>query len=76
MIIKKYIISIILAVYLMLFFSETAYAYIDPATGSYLFQILLAGLLGAMFAVKMFWKSIKNFTVNLFSKNKNSDLDE
>ena len=76
MFIKKLITSTFLAVYLLIFFCETAYAYIDPATGSYLFQILLAGLLGALFAVKMYWKSIKSFTVNLFSKNKNSDTDE
>jgi len=44
------------------------FGYIDPGTGSYLLQILLAGLLGAAFAIKMFWQNIKNFFKKLFNK--------
>ena len=40
---------------------RTAYAYIDPGTGSYLFQLLIAGLFAGAFAVKIFWKKIKAF---------------
>lgn len=36
-------------------------AYLDPGSGSYLLQLLLAGLLGAGFAVRMFWGRIKDF---------------
>jgi len=39
-----------------------AHAYLDPATGSYVIQILMAGLLGALFALKMFWRSVRTFT--------------
>ena len=38
-----------------------AHAYLDPATGSYVFQILMAGLLGILFALKMFWRSVMTF---------------
>ena len=49
-----------------------AYAYLDPGTGSYLIQILLASLLGAVFAIKVFWKKIIARFERLFSKeNKN-----
>ena len=48
---------------------QPAYAYIDPATGSYLLQIILAGLLGALFAIKMFWKNLKLFFGKLFNKS-------
>ena len=41
--------------------ASPAHAYLDPATGSYVFQILMAGLLGALFALKMFWRSIRTF---------------
>ena len=34
-------------------FTQDAHAYIDPASGSYLLQFLLAGLLGGLFALKM-----------------------
>ena len=43
-----------------------AYAYLDPGTGSYFLQLLIGGLLGALFSIKMFWKNIKNFLGNLF----------
>jgi len=41
--------------------ASPAHAYLDPATGSYVFQILMAGLLGALFALKMFWRSVRTF---------------
>ena len=49
-----------------------AYAYIDPGTGSYVLQILIAGLVGASFTIKLFGKRIKLFLSGLFSKNKDS----
>ena len=33
--------------------------YIDPGSGSYILQVALAGILGAAFAVKSYWTSIK-----------------
>ncbi|HMD90625.1 MAG TPA: hypothetical protein VKF38_15835 [Anaerolineaceae bacterium] len=33
--------------------------YLDPGSGSFLLQILLAALLGIAFAVKIYWKKIK-----------------
>ncbi len=45
-----------------------AQAYLDPGTGSYLFQILIAGLVGGLFALKLFWKQIKDFFQKLFGK--------
>jgi hypothetical protein len=48
-------------------FPRPAYAYLDPGTGSYILQLILAGLLGAAFAVKLFWKNIKTFFKTLFS---------
>jgi len=45
----------------LLLFQEHAHAYIDPGSGSYLFQIMLAGLVGAAFALKSCWLKIKNF---------------
>jgi len=47
-----------------------AYAYLDPGTGSYIFQLLIAGLLGGLLAIKIFWSSIKKFFLNLFSGKK------
>jgi len=48
---------------------STAYAYIDPGTGSYLFQMLMAGLLGSAFAIKMAWRNVKTYISQIFSSN-------
>ncbi len=36
-----------------------AHAYLDPGTGSYVFQLLVAGLLGGSFFFKSIYKKIK-----------------
>ncbi|MFQ5526267.1 MAG: hypothetical protein ACE5GX_08395 [Thermoanaerobaculia bacterium] len=62
---------IILALVLLAFSSTpSAHAYIDPATGSYVLQILVAGFLGAMFALKLFWHRIVLFFQGLFSRSR------
>jgi hypothetical protein len=53
-------------------FPQRAYAYLDPGTGSYIFQLIIAGLLGASLAIKIFWQNIKTFFSNLFSKGQNT----
>ena len=53
--------------------AHDAYAYMDPGTGSYLFQLLMASILGALFAIKMYWKSLKVFFKNLFSRDCGAD---
>ena len=36
-----------------------AWAYLDAGTGSYLFQLAVAGLLAGMMTVKIYWMRIK-----------------
>lgn len=43
-------------------------AYLDPGSGSYLIQILIAALLGSGFVIKAFWKNISAFFAKLFGK--------
>ena len=54
-------------------------AYLDPGSGSFIIQMLLAGLLGIGVGVRIYWKKIVAF----FSKKKGAsgqdeldDLDE
>jgi hypothetical protein len=62
--------KLLLSVFLLLtLFVTGVYAYLDPGTGSYLFQIMLATLVGAAFAVKTYWIKIKDFFKKLFYKN-------
>lgn len=43
--------------------------YIDPGTGSLILQILFASVFGALFAIKLFWSKIKNWTLKAFGKD-------
>ena len=49
-------------------FPRSAHAYMDPGTGSYILQLVIAALLGVSFAVKMFWMRIKTFFISLVSR--------
>ena len=51
----------ILLTFLSLAFPQKAYAYIDPGSGSYFLQLLIAGLLGALYSIKIFWNRIRSF---------------
>jgi hypothetical protein len=35
------------------------HAYLDPGSGSFLLQLLIAGIVGAGFLIKVYWKKIK-----------------
>ena len=64
-----------LATFVVLFFllfPMPVYAYLDPGGFSYLLQIVLAGLVGAIFAFKNLILRVKTFFVNLFSKKEAS----
>lgn len=54
-----------------LLFPLFVYGYIDPGTGSYIFQIIIAAFVAVSFAIKVYWHKIKKFTGRLFhSKEK------
>lgn len=52
--------------------ASNAHAYLDPGTGSVFLQMFIAGIVSALFAVKMCWRRIVNFFSGLF-KGKNND---
>lgn len=46
-----------------------AHAYIDPGTGSLIFQIVVGGTMAVGLAVKVFWRRI----TSLFSRRRSTD---
>jgi hypothetical protein len=50
-------------------FSAHAHAYIDPASGSFLLQILLATLFGALFFGKQVTAQIRTLFLRLFGRH-------
>lgn len=60
---------------LLLFFalaSAPLYAYTDPGAGSLAVQAIIAGFLGAMLALKIYWKKLAAFCAGLFKKKDDS----
>lgn len=39
--------------------ARPAHAYLDPGSGSFIYQILIASVLGAGFAIRMYWRKLK-----------------
>jgi len=54
------------------FGTKEAHAYLDPGSGSYILQLIVAGGIGAIFGIKTFWHQIKIFFTNLLKMNKNT----
>lgn len=52
---------------------KEAHAYIDPATGSYVAQIVIAVLIGGLFVIKQYLARITAFIRSIFSKGKQGD---
>lgn len=57
--------SVVFALLLLIASTHVAHAYVDPGTGSYVIQLIIAALAGIAFAVKIYWGRIKG----LFSKS-------
>ena len=55
---------------LIIAWSDDAHAYLDPGTGSYVLQIVIAGIVSALFTIKMYWRRIVDFLSNLFKGKK------
>lgn len=51
-------------------------AYLDPGSGSFLIQLLLAALLGGLFLLRTYWKKVTAFFSRLFSREKPSQEDD
>ncbi len=47
---------------------SAAHAYLDPGSGSYILQILVAGLVAASFVVRAFWTNLKGFVAHVFGR--------
>jgi hypothetical protein len=65
----------LLALVLVLARPADAYAYIDPSTTSYFLQWLLAAILGAAFAIRIFWRNLKDYFTRRFSGRSDSRAD-
>lgn len=50
--------------------------YLDPGSGSFILQLLIAALVGGLLLVKIYFNKIKEFTRRVFNHSKASKDDE
>ena len=67
---KKLFYSLFIIVGLQVTLLQNAFAYLDPGTGSYIFQVRIAAFIGGLFTIKTYWQKIKDVFINHFSKKK------
>lgn len=50
--------------------SKLHMAYLDPGSGSYLLQLLIGGILGALFLLRAYWGRVKEFFARTILRSK------
>ena len=48
--------------------ASSSMAYIDPGSGSYIFQLLIGAVVGSAVAVKVFWRRLVGFFASKASR--------
>lgn len=62
---KRVITVFYFSFWISVFFTRTAHAYIDPATTSYIFQIVAGLFIAFGAAIVVFWKKIRIWVQNM-----------
>jgi hypothetical protein len=47
--------------FILILFTRESQAYIDPGSGSYVLQLIVASFFAIVFTLKVFWRNIKAF---------------
>ncbi len=68
--------TVVLSTCAVMLLCGSAHAYVDPGTGSYILQIVLAGLVGTAFMLKLFWKRIQFFVSNNILRKNDQRKDD
>ncbi len=71
---QKTCLTLTLATALSLTVIAPAHAYIDMGTGSLIFQMLVAGIVGAGFTIKMYWHALKQRVNRLLGRPVEDDI--
>lgn len=51
-------------------------AYLDPGSGSFLLQLLIAGIVGGLFLLRSSWGKVKAFFRRVFTGKRDKPIDE
>ena len=64
------LIILLVALCVLMFSANPAYAYLDPGTGSMMIQALLAAIAAISVSVGIFWGRLRSFFGRFFGKKK------
>lgn len=53
-----------------------AFSYIDPGSGSYVLQIIIASVLGILTLIKIYWSKLKTYFVSFLVKKPDNESTE
>lgn len=70
---KKKLIIFINSLIFYFLSSNYTFAYLDPGSGSIILQAILAALATAGATITFYWRKIKIYFKNIFSKKKNEE---
>ena len=59
--VEKKFFSVVFVVAAICLFARPAHAYLDPSTGSLIFQIIAAAFLGVAVFIRIYWAKVKSF---------------
>jgi uncharacterized membrane protein (DUF485 family) len=51
-------------------------AYLDPGSGSYIIQLIIAGFIGALFMLGVYWRRVKSYVKGLISRGQDKVSNE
>lgn len=54
-------------------YASALFGYLDPGTSNFFMQLIIAALLGGLFAIKLCWNKIKAFFGSVFFKKEKCD---
>ncbi len=70
------VLKVLVLTFGFLILARPVHAYLDPGTGSYFVQILIAGLAGGGYLIVTFWSKIKGFFSSILKSGKKEKKDD
>jgi len=67
------LVRLLAVLFIGLCYSQSALAYLDPGTGSLILQMLIAGILGALYTIKLYWYRLKIFIAQILGTETKSE---
>ncbi len=67
------IFNTVIFILIFIFFTKETQAYIDLGSGSFFLQIIIGGILGALFVLKIYFRKTKKFFSKIINKKSKND---